>query len=142
MPDHILGALRSSPTLALLSLGREWKRRFASDLTSLELTPRQFAVLCDLWESPGLSISDVGRSHGVSVQSAHSIVAGLKQRGLVVAEPHRPGASANLLLTEGGLALLRQAAAVAQQLDAQFTQLHPSMSPALFRAVQVEEDLR
>lgn len=136
MPEALSDALIESPTVALLGLARIYEDRLSVALKPYNLTPRKFAVLSHLCSSPGISVSEVGRCHGISTQSAHAIVVELRRRGLAQSPETRPGTAAHLELTHAGLDLLAAAAEANAQLDDRMRYWNPELTRLLSRVIR------
>ncbi|GAB3618637.1 hypothetical protein GCM10027416_31940 [Okibacterium endophyticum] len=122
---------RFSPTIALLTIGRVWEAAFAEALKPLGLTTRKYGLLGHIRATPGISFSELARRSRITVQSAHTAVAGFTAAGLVEDASARAGAASRLQVTEGGERLLSEAAAAVAELDAEFLAAHPALSEAL-----------
>ncbi|HEU5151752.1 MAG TPA: helix-turn-helix domain-containing protein [Iamia sp.] len=100
----------ASPALALVVLARIVGRSVDEALAGAGTSVREVGVLGHLSAAPGLTITELARRSGVTVQSMHALVADLVARDLVDrgAEPGR-GRAAELTVTTGGRRLLARA---------------------------------
>lgn len=120
-----------SPTVLLLTLSRVWEAAYADGLKPLSLTTRKYGLLGHIRGTPGISFSELARRSRITVQSAHTAVAGLVVAGLVDDGTAHAGAASTLRVTAAGEELLVRAAAVVARLDAEFTERHPGLTAAL-----------
>lgn len=99
-----------SPALALVVLGRVVGGLVDSALEDAGTSRREVGVLGHLSAAPGMSITELARRSGVTVQSMHTLVAALVERGLVDrgAAAGR-GRAAQLAVTPAGRRLLTRA---------------------------------
>ncbi len=99
-----------SPALAVVVLGRVIGRAVDGALAGVGTSVREIGVLGHLTAAPGLSITELARRSGVTVQSMHTLVADLVERGLVDrgTEAGR-GRTAALVITPAGRRLVRKA---------------------------------
>lgn len=102
----------------MVVLARIVGRAVDDALASAGTSVREVGVLGHLKAAPGLSITDLARRSGVTVQSMHTLVAALVERGLVDrgAAAGR-GRTAHLSVTPKGQALLRTARAALAAVD-------------------------
>jgi DNA-binding MarR family transcriptional regulator len=107
-----------SPTIALLTLTRMVELPVARMLEQHGLTLRKYGVLGHISRSPGLSMSEIARRSGITVQSVHTLIRSLADAGLVRSEVESSGLSASVVSTPAGGALLREIAAEVAALDA------------------------
>lgn len=127
-----------SPTVALLTVGRVWEDACARALKPLGLTVRKYGLLGHVRGTPGISFSELARRSRITVQSAHSAVAGLVGAGLVDDGTAHAGAASTLRVTAAGETLLARAAEAVARLDGEFAERHPELTEAL-RAYVVRE---
>lgn len=120
-----------SPTITLLTVGRVWESEFAVALKPLGLTTRKYGLLGHIRRTPGISFSELARRSRITVQSAHSIVAGFVASGLVEDATAHAGSASTLQITSAGEALLARAADVVEALDRDFAAQHPELTEAL-----------
>jgi len=126
-----------SPTVALLTVARVWDAALADELKTLGLTSRKYGLLGHIRGTPGISFSELARRSRITVQSAHTAVAGFVQKGLVEDGTAHPGSASALRVTPEGEALLARAAQAVASLDRQFSAQHPELVDAL-RAYMAE----
>ncbi len=108
-----------------------WESAFGEALKPLGLTTRRYGLLAHIRSAPGISFSELARRSRITVQSAHTAVAGLVRDGLVDDETAHAGVASTLLVTAEGADLLGQAAEVLGRMDADFALLHPTLTEAL-----------
>ena len=120
-----------SPTITLLTVARVWDAAFAEALKPLGLTTRKYGLLGHIRGTPGISFSELARRSRITVQSAHSAVAGFVSSGLVDDGTAQAGAASTLRVTNAGLRLLDDAAQAVTALDVQFAENHPELTEAL-----------
>ena len=120
-----------SPTITLLTVARVWDAAFAEALKPLGLTTRKYGLLGHIRGTPGISFSELARRSRITVQSAHSAVAGFVSSGLVDDGTAQAGAASTLRVTNGGMKLLDDAAQAVTGLDVQFAENHPELTEAL-----------
>ncbi len=120
-----------SPTITLLTVSRIWEAAFADALKPLGLTTRKYGLLGHVRGTPGISFSELARRSRITVQSAHTAVAGFVESGLVDDGTAHAGAASTLSVTAEGEALLTQAAEVVARLDAEFAARNPDLTEAL-----------
>lgn len=120
-----------SPTVTLLAMGRVWEAALADVLKALGLTSRKLGLLGHVRATPGISFSELARRSSITVQSVHTIVAGLVREGLVDDGTAHAGSASSLRLTTAGERLLDEAFAVVRGLDERFTADHPDLAKAL-----------
>lgn len=125
-----------SPTIALLTVSRAWEAAYADALKPLGLTTRKYGLLGHVRATPGISFSELARRSRITVQSAHTAVAGFVEHGLVDDGTAHAGSASTLRVTDAGEDLLTRAAAVVQRLDAEFDAAHPGLSEALREYVE------
>lgn len=87
-----------SPTITLLTAARVWDAAFAEALKPLGLTTRKYGLLGHIRGTPGISFSELARRSRITVQSAHSAVAGFVSSGLVDDGTAQAGAASTLLM--------------------------------------------
>ena len=110
---------RFSPTIALLTVSRVAEVQIASLLEPHGLTLRKYGILGHIAGTPGLSMSDLARRSGITVQSVHALIGALADAGLVNAKVGRSGQAAQLSVTPAGDQLLDRVAEGVAKLDAQ-----------------------
>jgi DNA-binding MarR family transcriptional regulator len=120
-----------SPTVALLTVARVWEAAFADALKPLGLTSRKYGLLGHMRGTPGISFSELARRSRITVQSAHTAVAGFVAAGLVEDATAHAGSASRLRVTDAGERLLADAAARLTTLDAEFAAAHPELGEAL-----------
>ncbi|WP_020111105.1 MULTISPECIES: MarR family winged helix-turn-helix transcriptional regulator [Nocardiaceae] len=120
-----------SPMITLLTVARVWDAAFAEALKPLGLTTRKYGLLGHIRGTPGISFSELARRSRITVQSAHSAVAGFVSSGLVDDGTAQAGAASKLRVTNAGLRLLDDAAQAVTALDVQFAENHPELTEAL-----------
>ena len=120
-----------SPTITLLTAARVWDAAFAEALKPLGLTTRKYGLLGHIRGTPGISFSELARRSRITVQSAHSAVAGFVSSGLVDDGTAQAGAASTLRVTNAGMKLLDDAAQAVTGLDVQFAENHPELTEAL-----------
>ena len=120
-----------SPTVVLLIVTRAWEARYAATLKPLGLTERKHALLAHIKAQPGISFSELARRSRVTVQSAHTAVAGLARSGLVDDTTAHAGSASTLRVTQAGRTLLADIADAIERLDAEFSQRHPELTDGL-----------
>ncbi|OZC52772.1 transcriptional regulator [Rhodococcus sp. RS1C4] len=120
-----------SPTITLLTVARVWDAAFAEALKPLGLTTRKYGLLGHIRGTPGISFSELARRSRITVQSAHSAVAGFVSSGLVDDGTAQAGAASTLRVTNAGMRLLDDAAQAVTALDVQFAENHPELTEAL-----------
>jgi DNA-binding MarR family transcriptional regulator len=120
-----------SPTIALLTASRVWDAALGGMLKPLGLSTRKYGLLGHIRATPGVSFSELARRSRITVQSAHTIVAGFEADGLVVDDTGRAGAASRLRVTEEGERLLGEAARGLERLDTAFAAEHPELEAAL-----------
>lgn len=117
--------------ITLLTVARVWDAAFAEALKPLGLTTRKYGLLGHIRGTPGISFSELARRSRITVQSAHSAVAGFVSSGLVDDGTAQAGAASTLRVTNAGLRLLDDAAQAVTGLDVQFAENHPELAEAL-----------
>jgi DNA-binding MarR family transcriptional regulator len=97
------------------------------------LTIRKYGVLGHIAATPGLSVSDLGRRSGITVQSVHTLIRSLADAGLVRSEVLGSGLAARVTVTPAGTALLRRVSITVGELDTQLfaTEAMGGLSDAL-----------
>ncbi|OZC54649.1 transcriptional regulator [Rhodococcus sp. 06-621-2] len=120
-----------SPMITLLTVARVWDAAFAEALKPLGLTTRKYGLLGHIRGTPGISFSELARRSRITVQSAHSAVAGFVSSGLVDDGTAQAGAASTLRVTNAGMRLLDDAAQAVTALDVQFAENHPELTEAL-----------
>ncbi|WP_216893144.1 MarR family winged helix-turn-helix transcriptional regulator [Nocardia alni] len=120
-----------SPTITLLTLSRVWEAAYADALKPLGLTTRKYGLLGHVRATPGISFSELARRSRITVQSAHTAVAGFVESGLIDDGTAHAGAASTLTITAEGESLLARAAQVVARLDAEFTARDPDLTQAL-----------
>jgi DNA-binding MarR family transcriptional regulator len=108
-----------SPSIALLTVARGVNVAVDETLEAHGLTVRKYGVLGHIAATPGLSMSDLGRRSGITVQSVHTLIRSLVDAGLVASEVQGSGLAARITVTSKGTALLSRAAASVAELDEQ-----------------------
>lgn len=104
--------------LLLVAIGSVVRARLDAALADVDLSVRDVGVLSHLAADPGLSFSELARRAGVTVQSMHTLVRRLLERGLVArAAVEQPGLPATLRVTRDGVAALRRAADIAATVE-------------------------
>lgn len=89
-------------------------------LRPLDLSVSQYACLEQLSQRPGLSAAALARHTFVTRQSAHTLLQGLEERGLLERSPEPPsGRALPLQLTPAGADLLRSASSAVAAVEAQ-----------------------
>lgn len=99
----------ASPALALVVLARIVGRSVDAALAAAGTSVREIGVLGHLTRDPGLSITELARRSGVTVQSMHTLVADLVTRDLVARSAAGRGRTADLTVTPAGRTLVRRA---------------------------------
>jgi len=118
----------TNTALLLMMLGRRLREQAESALRVQGLSMRQLSVLGHLAHQPGLSYSELARRDGITVQSMQSTLLQLEKAGAVerLTAPGR-GRTADLQVTESGLALLDRGREVLRAAD---KQLAKAIGPA------------
>lgn len=96
--DH---ELADRPGYAVKQVDALFRARMDKGLRPLDLSASQYAVLAVLAESGGVSISELARRTFVTRQSAHQLLGGLEQRGLLT-RGSGPGRAVPMRLTTAG----------------------------------------
>lgn len=120
-----------SPTVTLLTVTRMWEAALADALKPLGLTIRKYGLLGHIRGRPGISFSELARRSHITVQSAHAVVTGFVEAGLVDDGTAHAGSASSLHVTTEGEALLASAAEVVTRLDSAFVAQHPELADAL-----------
>lgn len=120
-----------SPVIALLTFSRVWEAQLNDALKPLGLTTRKYGLLGHIKGSPGISFSELARRSRITVQSAHTAVAGFAADGLVMDATAHAGASSSLRVTPRGEELLGRAAEIVAALDAALSDRMPQLSEVL-----------
>jgi len=107
-----------SPTIAVLTVARGVDLAFGRELEAHGLTIRKYGVLGHIAATPGLSMSDLGRRSGITVQSVHTLIRSLADAGYVESEVLGSGLAAQVTVTSAGNAVLKRVAASLAELDA------------------------
>ena len=106
-----------SPTIALLTVSRVAELQIARVLDPHGLTLRKYGALGHIAASPGLSMSELGRRSGITVQSVHTLIRSLADAGLVTSEVESAGHPARVSITPAGAELLDIIAVGVTELD-------------------------
>lgn len=122
-----------SPTIMLLTLSRTWDAAYAEALKPFGLTTRKYGLLGHIRAMPNISFSELARRSRITVQSAHSAVAGFVDAGLVGDGTAQAGARSTLRVTAAGEELLARVALEVARLDGEFAAEFPDLTEA-FRA--------
>jgi DNA-binding MarR family transcriptional regulator len=112
-------APRFSPTIALLTLSRVAEVQIGAVLEPHGLTLRKYGILGHIAGTPGLSMSDLARRSGITVQSVHTMIGTLVDAGLVQSRVESSGHAAQIKVTTAGTDLLAVIARSVQALDEQ-----------------------
>ncbi len=123
-----------SPTVALLAVTRAWETALGAALKPLGLTVSRYGLLGHIRRTPGISFSELARRSRITVQSAHTTVAGFVEAGWVDDGTAQAGAASRLSVTPAGEAVLDRAAAEVARIDADLAGAYPDLVAAL-RAV-------
>lgn len=107
-----------SPAIALLTIGRTVELELSALLERHGLTVRKYGILGHIAGDPGLSMSELARRSGITVQSMHALIRSLQDAGLVDAEVQSAGLPARLSVTPEGRAVLDRLAREVAALDA------------------------
>jgi DNA-binding MarR family transcriptional regulator len=108
----------ASPALALVVLARIVGRSVDEALAATGTSVREIGVLGHLTRDPGLSITELARRSGVTVQSMHTVVADLVARDLVARSAAGRGRTADLTVTPAGRRLVTKAHRALAAVDA------------------------
>jgi DNA-binding MarR family transcriptional regulator len=95
-----------SPTIALLTVARAAEVAVASALEPHGLTLRKYGILGHIAHTPGLSLSELARRSGITVQSVHTLINALVDAGFVKSVVPSSGHAAQLSVTPAGADLL------------------------------------
>lgn len=109
-----------SPTIALLTVARSAEVAVAGALEPHGLTLRKYGILGHIAHTPGLSLSELARRSGITVQSVHTLINALVDAGLVKSVVPSSGHAAQLSVTPAGSDLLARLNAEVAALDAEF----------------------
>ncbi len=122
-----------SPTIALLTAARIAEAALTRVLEPHGLTPRKYGVLGHIAATPGLSLSELARRSGITVQSVHTLIGSLAEAGLVESVVEGTGRAARLTVTGQGATTLQQIATEVAGLDAHLFvgDLEPLVQPLL-----------
>lgn len=107
-----------SPTIALLTVARAAEVEVAGALEPHGLTLRKYGILGHIAHTPGLSLSELARRSGITVQSVHTLINGLVDAGFVKSVVPSSGHAAQLSVTPAGAALLDRLGQAIAELDA------------------------
>jgi DNA-binding MarR family transcriptional regulator len=107
-----------SPSITLLTVARTVESQLERALEPHGITLRKYAVLGHIAGSPGLSVSELARRSGITVQSMHTLIRSLHEAGLVESVDPAPGRAADLRATAAGTALLARLGADVGRIDA------------------------
>jgi DNA-binding MarR family transcriptional regulator len=101
-----------------MMLGRQVREKTDAELRNQGLSLRHLSALGHLAHQPGLSYSELARRDGITAQSMQSTLLQLQEIGAVerLTAPGR-GRTADLQVTESGLALLDRGRAVLRAAD-------------------------
>ncbi|RCK69407.1 MarR family transcriptional regulator [Desertihabitans brevis] len=121
----------SSPTITLLTIARVWEAALTEGLAPLGLTVRRYGLLGHIRATPDISFSELARRSRITVQSAHTAVAGFTADGLVEVVTEQVGAASRIRVTRAGRELLDRAAQVVAGLDADLTAEDADLAEAL-----------
>lgn len=108
-----------SPTIALLTVARVAEGAISKVLEPHGLTLRKYGMLGHIAGTPGLSMSELGRRSGITVQSVHTLIGSLVDAGLVQSQVESAGHAARVSVTVTGTNLLQEVAESVSELDAQ-----------------------
>ncbi|MEO1062821.1 MAG: MarR family transcriptional regulator [Actinomycetota bacterium] len=111
------GALTASLTMALIAVGSQLRDRLDEHLAANEITRRHLGALGHLAAAPELSTSDLARRARVTPQSMRATVAHLESLGAIEHRRHGQGRASELIVTDTGHQLLRQARQVVAEID-------------------------
>lgn len=106
-----------SPTIALLTLARTAEVEVASALEPHGLTLRKYGILGHVAHTPGLSLSELARRSGITVQNVHQLIDALVAAGFVKSVVPSSGHAAQLSVTPAGAALLDRLGQLIGELD-------------------------
>lgn len=110
--------LADSTAFAIIGFGRLLRRRLEAALSDEDVTLRHLGALGHLRSGEGVSISELARRAGVTVQSMHATIDTLVARGAIdTGGAAGRGRAANLSVTAEGQRLLAVAGAAAADLD-------------------------
>ncbi|PJJ72932.1 DNA-binding MarR family transcriptional regulator [Diaminobutyricimonas aerilata] len=105
-------------TIALLTVSRSVERALAEALEPRGLNVRKYGILGHIASAPGLSLSELARRSGITVQSTHTLIGSLVAAGWVRSEVSANGRPAALSVTDAGTDLLAAVTADLAELDA------------------------
>ncbi|WP_114559917.1 MarR family winged helix-turn-helix transcriptional regulator [Desertihabitans aurantiacus] len=120
-----------SPTITLLTIARAWESALTEGLAPLGLTVRRYGLLGHIRSTPDISFSELARRSRITVQSAHTAVAGFTADGLVEVVTEQVGAASRIRVTATGRELLDRAAEVVGGLDADLEAADAHLAEAL-----------
>ncbi|MEM8903602.1 MAG: MarR family winged helix-turn-helix transcriptional regulator [Actinomycetota bacterium] len=110
-------ALTASLTMALIAVGSQLRDRLDEHLAANEITLRHLGALGHLAAAPELSTSDLARRARVTPQSMRATVDHLEALGAIEHRRHGQGRASELVVTDTGKELLRQARQVVADID-------------------------
>lgn len=111
--------LDNSPLHLLHRAGQCADTLFQSEISALDVTPRQYAALLAVAKSPGSSQSDLVTATGIDRSTMADLIRRLEKRGLVRRRRTREDARAYAIaLTEEGQRVLKAAVPAATRADA------------------------
>ncbi len=109
-------------------------REYRSELTRLELTARQAAVLLALHAEPGAGVTEVAEQVGADLPTTSALVAKLADRELIArSDDPDDRRRSRLDLTDEGRALVRPVMAARDAADARLARAAGDEAPALRR---------
>ena len=125
-----------SAMLALLVVSHAWEAELATELRTVGLTPRKYALLGHIKASPDVSFSELARRSRISVQSVHVAVKALSASGFVNDSTAHAGAASTLRVSEEGLKALRLAHRRRESIDDRILDAAPELVGGLKEALR------
>lgn len=91
---------------------------FLQRMAVFDLRPVDFSVMSLIFHNPGITSRQLCTTLGILPPNLVGMVGALEKRGLILRERHRQdGRAMSLYTTDAGMALMREAEAVAVQLE-------------------------
>ncbi|WBU38208.1 MarR family winged helix-turn-helix transcriptional regulator [Homoserinibacter sp. YIM 151385] len=129
-----------SPTIAMLTLTRVLELRVAEILEPHGLTLRRYGLLGHVAGTPGISLSELARRSGITVQSVHTAIGSLQDAGLLRSVVKQSGIAADLTATVRGSEVLREIASELAELDGELFEETAGMRELSAALVAVTEE--
>ena len=124
--DKDSSPLRRSPVHLLHRAGQCAGDIFAAEMTSSDLTPRQYAVLVTVSENEGLSQTGLVERTGIDRSTLADVVRRMLKKGLLQRRRTKEDARAySVKLTEQGWNVLRSTGPMAQRVDERILDVLP-----------------